>query len=235
MRRTTITACALTAVIAATAGWQLLHRPNSPSSRPIERTPTRTAAPSITIETVSDAAPTTMTTRTVEGPDGTDRSGRGAVRAAVRFLKLDQRLFPAASPAQARAWSDSITSSAARDRLGDRAEAHQFEALAKGDLAGLTLRLAPISTRVRNLTATSVSVDVFVLRLWSFPGKGALDDYATAEIRLVWENEEWRLADSSVIDGPYPVARFSARPTLASTAARFEDLLAGFDDTDLVP
>ena len=51
----------------------------------------------------------------------------------------------------------------------------------------------------------------------------------------MWENDEWRLADSSVIDGPYPVARFSARPTLASVASRFEQTLAGFDDADLIP
>ena len=74
----------------------------------------------------------------------------------------------------------------------------------------------------------------FLLRLWSFPTKGALEDYATAEVKLVWENGEWRLADSSVIDGPYPVARFSARPTLASTATRFEETLAGFNDEDLI-
>lgn len=131
--------------------------------------------------------------------------------------------------------SDSITSAGARKRLGDRAEAHQREILAKGDLEGLVLRLAPISTRVRNYTTSAATVDIFVLRLWSFPTRGALDDYATAEVRLVWENDEWRLTDSSVIDGPYPVARFSARPALASTAARFEQTLAGFDDQDLMP
>ena len=41
--------------------------------------------------------------------------------------------------------------------------------------------------------------------------------------------------DSSVIDGPYPVARFSACPVLGSTAARFEQILDGFTDEDLIP
>ena len=97
------------------------------------------------------------------------------------------------------------------------------------------LRLAPISVRVRNHTTTRSTIDVFFLRLWSFPGKGALDDYATAQIDLTWEDNAWRLNDSSVIDGPYPVSRFSARPVIASTAKRFEQVLAGFNDKELHP
>ena len=100
--------------------------------------------------------------------------------------------------------TDSITSTGARKRLGDRAEAHQREVLAKGDLQRLTLRLAPISIRVRNYTDMSATVDIFLLGLWSFPTKGALDDYATAEIRLVWENGEWWLADWSHPTPPCP-------------------------------
>ena len=152
----------------------------------------------------------------------------------MRFLELDERLFPNTSPVEARRLSDSITATQSRARLGERAEAHQREILAKGPLDGLTLRLAPIAVRTRDHTRTSATVDVYFLRLWSFPSKGALDDYATAEIHLALENDEWRLVDSSVIDGPYPAGRFSARPTLASTAAQFEKLLAGFTDTELI-
>ena len=228
MRRTTIAAISLTGIVATTSAWQLLHR----GSKPPPTTPTTSSA--ATTRATSVSAPTLQPTKSIKTAEGS-RSKVGAVHAAVRFLELDEQLFPAVSPETARSMSDSITSSGARNRLGDRAETHQREILAKGDLQGLTLRLAPISTRVRTYTATSATVDIFLLRLWSFPSSGALDDYATAEVRLVWENDEWRLADSSVIDGPYPVARFSARPTLASTAARFEQTLAGFDDEVLIP
>ena len=227
MRRSTISAIALVTVVATTGGWRLLHWGSNPP--PI--TPT-TIAP-ITHEKVV-SAPTTQPAVTAVANVGV-KSKVGAVHAAVRFLELDERLFPAVSPETARSLTNSITATGARKRLGDRAEAHQREILAKGDLQGLTLRLAPISTKVTTYNANTATVDIFVLRLWSFPTKGALDDYATAEVQLVWENNEWRLADSSVIDGPYPVARFSARPTLASTAARFERTLAGFDDEDLIP
>ena len=228
MRRTTIGAIALAAVVAATGAWQLVTRGSDPAPAEPVTTTTPTSLPTIV------STPTTGPSATGK-PVEVDRSKTGAVRTAIRFLELDERLFPAVSPEMARSMSDSITSAGARRRLGDRAETHQREILVKGDLQGLTLRLAPISTRVRNYSTDAATVDIFLLRLWSFPTKGALDDYATAEVRLDWENGEWRLADSSVIDGPYPVARFSARPTLASTAARFEQTLAGFDDEDLIP
>ena len=227
MRRTTVGAIALVAVVAITGAWQVLYRGSEP-----QLAEPATSAPKPTDPAVS--APTTIRTAAVT-PEADGRSKAGAIHAAIRMLELDERLFPAVSPQSARTMANSITSTGARKRLGDRAEKHQREILAKGDLEGLTLRLAPISTRVRTYSDTSATVDIFLLRLWSFPTKGALDDYATAEVRLVWENDEWRLADSSVIDGPYPVARFSARPTLASTAARFEQTLAGFDDQDLMP
>ena len=230
MRRTTIAAITLTALVATAGAWQLLHR----GSKPPPTTPSTSADQTTNATSVS--APTTPPkTAAIDAAEEGSRSRVGAVHAAVRFLELDEQLVPAVSPETARSMSDSITSTGARKRLGDRAETHQREILAKGDLQGLSLRLAPISTRVRNYSTNAATVDIFVLRLWSFPAKGALDDYATAEVRLVWENGEWRLADSSVIDGPYPVARFSARPTLASTAARFEQSLAGFDDEDLIP
>ena len=229
MRRTTIAAITLAGIVATTGAWQLLHRGSKPA--PISPTTPSSAA---TTNATSVSAPTTQPTKAINTAEGS-RSKVGAIRAAVRFLELDEQLFPAVSPEAARSMSDSITSTGARKRLGDRAETHQREILAKGDLEGLTLRLAPISTRVRNYSTSAATVDIFLLRLWSFPSSGALDDYATAEVLLVWETGEWRLADSSVIDGPYPVARFSARPTLASTAARFEETLAGFNDEDLIP
>ena len=88
---------------------------------------------------------------------------------------------------------------------------------------------------VRNHTANAATADIFRRQLCSFPAKRALDDYATAEVNSYWEHGEWRLADSSVIDGPYPVARFS--PVRPSRRRRhgFEQILIGFNDEDLTP
>ena len=143
MRRTTIGAIALAGIVAATGAWQLLHR----GSKPAPGQPAATAA-----ATDPDIlrAPTNRPVTIAVDNVASSRSKVGAVHAAVRFLELDERLFPAVSPEAARAFSDSITSTGSRRRLGDRAETHQREVVAKGDLEGLTLRLAPISTRVRN-------------------------------------------------------------------------------------
>ena len=94
--------------------------------------------------------------------------------------------------------------------------------------ASLQSSPAPASATTRRCT-----VDVYFLRLWSFPGQGALDDYGTAEIHLVREDNQWRLDDSSVIDGPYPAGRYSARPNLAVNASAFESTLAGFSDSEI--
>jgi hypothetical protein len=233
MKRTLIVGGVLVTVIAVSSVWRLTTG-NDPQPTNTAATSTIKANNSPTVEAqgkrASEASNLPEPTA-VEPP--ADQSPDTAIAAAVRFLELDEALFPGASPAHARKLSNSITSASARDRLGRRAEQHQEEILAKGDLEGLVLRLAPISARVRNHTTTSTTVDIYFLRLWSFPKTGALDDYATAQLDLVWEANQWRLTDSSVIDGPYPVARFSARAVMTSTAKRFEDALAGYSDKGL--
>ncbi len=234
MRRTLLVGIGLTTVIAITAGWQLTHR-TSVGQPTAAETSTVGTSPGSSTPRSETVATTTVVTANDASRIAAEPSESNAVQAAVRFLETDENLFPRATPAEARSISDSIASSTARTRLGDRAEHHQKEALAKGDLEGLVLRIAPISARVRKYTKQSATVDIFFLKLWVFPTKGALDDYATAQLDLVWENNSWRLDDSSVIDGPYPIARFSTRPMVASSAARFESTLAGFEDKGLTP
>ena len=82
---------------------------------------------------------------------------------------------------------------------------------------GLTLRIAPIVTRARNCDDTMCTVDLYFLRLWSFPGRVALDDYATVEIHDVRENDDWRLRSSSLIDGLNPADDSASDATPRST------------------
>ena len=180
---------------------------------------------------------------TVAATDTTGVASRGswhgpspsATGAAIRFLKLDENLFPPVSGEKSRALTESIASTVSRSRLGREAFDHQTQTLAKGDLAGLKLRIAPIAARTRICGPAACTVDVFFLRLWSFPGQGALDDYATTTINLVYENGSWRLASSSLIDGPYPAGRYSAHPATTANSKVFETDLAGFTDSQLTP
>jgi hypothetical protein len=154
------------------------------------------------------------------------------VDAALRFLDLDEELFPPITPEKARALTESIASDASRSRLGQQAFDHQTQIIAKGDLGGLRLRIAPIVFRTRDCTTALCTVDVYFLRLWSFPDKGALDDFATVEIHAVYEYNQWRLNSSTLVDGPYPAGRFSARPTASLNAKAFETILNGYSDTE---
>jgi hypothetical protein len=234
MRRSVVGVGLVVTVLVATTASTLLKPTPAPKMGNKAVTPQSVpdASEGNTVRAITEVGPKSTNTP-IEKPTAADRSERSAVQAAVRFLELDEDLFPAASPAKARTLSDQITSKRSKQRLGDLSENHQEATLAKGDLEGLLLRIAPIETRVRNHGETSSTVDVFFLRLWSFPARGALDDYATAQIDLVWEQNMWRLDDSSVIDGPYPAGRFSARPNLASVASTFESVLTGFDDESM--
>ena len=233
MRRSTIAVSLVATVLIGTTAWTFLEPTQARNgSRSIATSRSSTTEPVGTSKATAAATATPERIATAM-PLNADQSKQSAVVAALGFLELDEQLFPAASPATARVLSDQITSKRSKQRLGDLSEKHQEATLAKGDLEGLLLRIAPIETRVRNHNKTSSTVDVFFLRLWSFPARGALDDYATAQIDLVWEQNMWRLDDSSVIDGPYPAGRFSARPNLASIASTFESVLTGFDDESM--
>lgn len=245
MRRTTgIASALLIAGLAVTSGIRLAGR----NDRSVTSPPTTPAAPDTALDgpipippaphtshtSVRPATPVAVATKaTTTLLDEPLRSAASATHAAVQFLDLDEHLFPPVSAEKARALTESIASTDSRSRLGQEAFDHQTQTLAKGDLAGLKLRIAPIAARTRTCGPAACTVDVFFLRLWSFPGQGALDDYATTTINLVYENGAWRLDTSSLIDGPYPAGRFSAHPATAINTRAFEADLAGFSDTEL--
>ena len=236
MRRTTLAAIATATTLTIATSITLARRGDSTPSTTTLPTPTADSTIGLAIATTADTAPRSFTTGTITStPPATPVTEESPTHAALRFLDLDEELFPPIPPAKARALTESIASPNARARLGQQAFDHQTQILAKGDLAGLKLRLAPILTRTRDCTATACTVDVFFLRLWSFPGQGALDDYATAEIHLTQDNGRWKLEESAVADGPYPAGRFTARPTAGLNAKSFETILAGYTDTEINP
>ena len=242
--RAAIPTAVVIAGLAITTGIRLAARhdasgPSSPAtaapvtalvgSAPIPSTrrtsPASVTGPATTIVVATDATTTLL--------DDSSRSAASATHAAVRFLDLDEELFPPVSAEKARALTESMASTASKSRLGQQAFDHQTQILAKGNPGGLILRIAPIAARTRNCRPVACTVDVFFLRLWSFPAQGALDDYATATINLVWQDGSWRLDSSTLIDGPYPAGRYSAHPGAAANSKVFEADLAGFNDTKL--
>ncbi len=203
------------------------------STTPLPITLPRADPSHIAVGRNDPTAPAPSTTLPQPSPPTRPLTIESPTHAALRFLDLDEELFPVVTSEKARALTESISSSRSRERLGELAEANQRQVLAKGDLQGLTLRIAPIATRTRDCTTTACTVDVYFVRLWSFPDKGALDDYATAQINVIMEDNEWRLDSSSLIDGPYPAGRFTERPNASLNAGSFEAALNGFTDKDM--
>ena len=233
MRRTSLVIAVALVTIAGTAGIRALRSASGPAPKPpVLAGPVRKTRPTSLVASTTDTP--ISRTRTSTTPT-TTLNPLSPTHAALRMLRLDERLFPATSPQEARALTESIAATDDRARLGAHAEDHQRQVLAKGDLGGLRLRIAPIVTRTRNCAVTVCTVDVYFLRLWSFPGRGALDDYATVEIRLVSENGEWRLHDSMLVDGPHPAGRYSSRPVSSAASTSFEASLAGFSNIEVTP
>ncbi len=236
MRRPTIAIAALATVVAGLGIYRTFTSHDTTSTS----TSTPTTVPEVAstrlgpqVTVVVPQEPTSATNSATSPNEAASDSS--PLTAALRFLDLDEELFPPVTSEKARALTESIASKNAKTRLGQHAFDHQQQTLAKGDLAGLTLRIAPISARTRMCTDQRCTVDVYFLRLWSFPNRGALDDYATVEIRLVKEANQWRLDGSSLTDGPYPVGRFSSHPASGATAKAFEAILDGYTDTGLTP
>jgi hypothetical protein len=233
MRKTTIAIGAAAAALIVTTTYRLLTNDPTPSAAIANPTVATKAQPEVVI--VSSSLPVLVVAPTSTSPGTTSQSQvpETPTSAALRFLDLDEELFPPVTPEKARALTEGIASTKTKAKLAALAEDHQRQAVAKGDLAGLTLRIAPIVSRTRSCNAEMCIVDVYFLRLWSFPGQGALDDYATVEIHVVTENNEWKLESSSLIDGPYPLGRYSARPNLGMNGKAFESTLAGFTDAEI--
>lgn len=233
MRKTTIAIGAAAAVVVVTTVYRLLTNDPPPSAAIANPAVATKAQPEVV--TVSSSLPVLIVAPTSTSPGTTSQSQvpETPTSAALRFLDLDEELFPPVTTEKARALTEGIASAKTKAKLVALAEEHQRQVLAKGDLAGLTLRIAPIVSRTVSCKAESCIVDVYFLRLWSFPGQGALDDYATVEIHIVNENNEWKLESSSLIDGPYPSSRYSARPNLGMNGKAFESTLAGYTDAEI--
>jgi hypothetical protein len=233
MRKTTIAIGAAAVVLVVTTAFRLLT--NDPPTSAVIANPTVATElqPDFVILPPSSSVPVVAPTSTSPGTTSQSQVPETPTSAALRFLDLDEELFPPVTPEKARALTEGIASTKTKAKLATLAEEHQRQVLAKGDLAGLTLRIAPIVSRTRSCNAETCIVDVYFLRLWSFPGQGALDDYATVEIHVVKENNEWKLETSSLIDGPYPSGRYSARPNLGMNGKAFESTLAGYADAEI--
>lgn len=153
-----------------------------------------------------------------------DRSELGARRAAVSFLELTEEAL-SMTPDAAASLQRSISTSASADRLAGelRSKLDRIQAQVPD---GVSTQVAPIALR-STARGEGWEVSVWYLQVVVYGREVAVEQWATASYRLVWESGGWRMDDLVSTPGPIP-----ARPS-TMTATPIAQLLAsigGFSD-----
>lgn len=156
-----------------------------------------------------------------------DRTEAGARTAAVAYLEMTEDAVGVA-PAEAAAIQRSIATAGFADEFGADTEQRMVE-LRASIPGGIVLRIAPIEVR------SSASGDDWLVSVWyaqaiTIVGETVIDDWRTADYRLRWEDDAWRIADFSSDRGPMP-GRGSQPPS--ASAIDFESQLSGYNDEGL--
>lgn len=156
-----------------------------------------------------------------------ERSADGARGAAIAYLETTEEAVTL-SPEEAAAGARSMASAAFADDFAADTEARMAE-LWESIPAGITLRLAPIETRV-SADGDAWRVSVWFVEAITVGTDAVVDDWRTASYRLVWEEGTWKIDEFASERGPMPGR--GSQPASASPSA-FEALLSGFDDEGL--
>lgn len=156
-----------------------------------------------------------------------ERSVEGARSAAITYLESTEEAVTL-SPEQAAVGARSMASAAFQDEFAADTEARMAE-LRESIPAGITLRLAPIETRV-SADGDSWQVSVWFVEAITVGTDAVVDDWRTASYRLVWEDGTWKIDEFASERGPMPGR--GSQPASESPSG-FEALLSGFDDEGL--
>lgn len=227
----------ITALVAlTTVGVALSLRGGSEQTVPTSGSAPVSVPPSLTATAEADTSTTEIAGGSVDvdgeplpaAPSGQfEQSADGARAAAVTYLESTETGVTL-QPAEAAAWARDSASAAYADQFTAGTEAQMVELLDTIP-EGITLRLAPIATRV-DPDGDGWRVSVWFVQAITIGTEGVVDDWRTTTYRMVWEADTWKIAEFRSERGPMP----GRGTTPASeTPAGFEALLAGFDDEGL--
>lgn len=199
-----------------------------PSSAPPEATATGEADASTSAIAPADPAADDAATPLPSAPSVPfDETADGARAAAVAYLESTETGVTL-RPAEAAVWARESASAAYSDEFAADTEARMVE-LWETIPEGITLRLAPIETRVV-ADGDAWLVSVWFVEAITIGTEGVVDDWRTATYRMVWEVGAWKIDRFASERGPMPGRGTSPA---SETPAGFEALLAGFDDEGL--
>ena len=156
-----------------------------------------------------------------------EQTAAGARAAAVAYLESTETGVTL-QPAEAGAWARESASADYADEFAADTEARMVE-LWETIPEGITLRLAPVETRLV-ADGDAWLVSVWFVEAITIGTEGVVDDWRTATYRMVWEGGTWKIDRFASERGPMPGRGTSPG---SETPAGFEALLAGFDDEGL--
>jgi hypothetical protein len=235
-------AAALVAVSALAVGWSAMSgdtpetAPSNDDGPPIDP-PAPVEAPAPRVESAPSTAPSgapalvdpgsATTSAAPEAPAGRERTEAGARSAAVGYLELTEDAV-SMTPADAAAVQRSIATADFAEEFGADTERRMVE-LAAAVPGGVVLRVAPIAVR------SVADGDDWLMSVWyvqtiTMVGEAVVDDWRTADYRMRWEGDAWKIASFTSDRGPMPGR--GTQPASA-TATDFEAGLDGFTDMGL--
>jgi len=152
------------------------------------------------------------------------RTEAGALAAAVSYLEATEEAVTS-MPADAAAAQSAVATADFADEFGADTEQRIAE-LTEAVPGGIRLRLAPIEAR------SVADGDDWLVSIWyvqaiTLIGETVVDDWRTANYRMRWEDDVWRIASFESNRGPMPGR--GTQPASA-TPTQFEALLSGFSD-----
>ncbi len=225
MPRTLLQLAALAVVFLA--GW-LIGQP-SPDQHVDEAPPTASEAEDADSGSLdSTESRGSAGTAEAEGEDTDDtsdeRSREGAIAAAIRFLELTEEAVEL-SPTDAGDLQRSISTEASAERLAGDVESTLTE-VAVSVPEGVVVHAAPLGTSAREV-GDGWEVSIWYVEVVIYGTELAVEQWSTATYTLVWESNEWRMANLVSVDGPVPV-RTAA--TVASSVSELTAATSGLSD-----
>lgn len=200
----------------------------SGGSPPSSESPVVTATGEADTSTSSDPDANQVGTAAPAAPSVPfEQTADGARAAAVAYLESTETGVTL-QPGEAAAWARESASTAYADEFAADTEARMVE-LWETIPEGITLRLAPMETRIV-ADEDGWQVSVWFVEAITIGTEGVVDDWRTATYRMVWEGGAWKIDRFASERGPMPGRGTSPA---SETPAGFEALLAGFDDEGL--
>lgn len=164
----------------------------------------------------------------------TERSSRGAIRAAVHMLEMGETALTLSADEAAQLQA-SIAASASRERL-------QYETAGRvqtfhddlGDGSDVALHVAAVSAHATEVDAGGerASVRLWYVGVFTRSGQVPMSFWRTITYDLIWEAGSWRELASESAAGPTPAL---SSLTLIADAGELATTLAEFDDAGLMP